>query len=108
MSVYRFVLAQVPLKTRATQLPGHPLTNYCLQMCRHHFERIQPLQPRLGPFVHFFSHIEGQSRTLTVRLVTEPLDYKGIALVRLRNLPVTGRPSAGANHWGAWKLVLLA
>ena len=59
MSAYRFVLAQVPLKTRATQLPGHTLTEY-LQICHHRFERIQPLQPRLGPFLYFFSLVEGQ------------------------------------------------
>ena len=60
MSVYCFVSAQVPLKTRATWLPGNTLTDY-LQMYHHRFERILPLQPRLGPFLELFSLIESQT-----------------------------------------------
>ena len=60
MSVYRFVSAQVPLKTRATQLSSHTLTDY-LQMYHHRFERILPLQPRLGPFLELISLVESQT-----------------------------------------------
>jgi hypothetical protein len=48
-------------------------------------------------------------RGILIRLVTEPLDCKEITstLVHMRNLPLIGRPSAGASQWGAWKSVLL-
>ena len=40
--VHHFVSSQSPLKTRATQLPGHTLTDD-LQRCSHRFECILPL-----------------------------------------------------------------
>ena len=66
VTVHYFVSSQVPLRTRATQLPGHTLTDD-LQLCNHRFERITPLLPRLSPFQHFIWHKEGQDAHRTPR-----------------------------------------
>ena len=57
----------MPLKTRATHLPGHTLTNY-LQLCQHRFEGKPPLQPHLSLFLLLFTHKGGQTGHGTPRL----------------------------------------
>ena len=67
MPVHHFVSPRAPLKTRATHLPGHTLTDY-LQLCQHHFEGKPPLQPHRSPFLLLFTHKGGRNGHGTPRL----------------------------------------
>ena len=59
--------SRAPLKTRATHLPGHTLTDL-LQLCQHRFEGKPPLQLHLSPFLLLFTPKGGRTGHETPRL----------------------------------------